>query len=630
MAQSEIKIQFKIENAEYKKGIDAIKNETKTLNKEFQLEQAQLKLTGTETDKLESKMTFLNKKYELTARQVKETEDQLQRAKSAFGENSKEVKTLEDSLLDAKIAYEKTGNEIANTNKKLDESKDKWKNASKAVGDFGKGAENAGNKLAPVSTAAAGAFAGIVGIAVGAGKAADDINTMAKVTGLSVEEIQKFQFAADTIDVSLDTMTGALTKVTKNMSGAKDGTGPAAEAFGKLGVSVVDSSGNLRDNEDVFYESIDALGKMTNETERDALAMEIFGKSATELNPLILGGADALREMGDAADAKGLILSQEELDKANALNDTLDLMKAETLQGLMQIGSDLAPVLIPMFESIGVAIGAVITWFQSLDEGTMKTILVILGIVAVIAPVLIIIGKVATGISGIMTLIGMLGPVFALLTGPIGIVIAIVAAVIAIGVLLYKNWDWLKGKAGELWSSISGTFNNIKESIGSAINSARDTVKGAIDKIKGFFNFTWALPKLKMPTFSMTGKFSLNPPSIPKLGINWNADGGIFTKPTVLNTSQGLQGFGEAGAEAILPISKLAGIIKDLMPEAYASTAGGTMVHEVGGNLNLNLSGQSAGLLNVQAIADEVLGLVLQNITQGNRSIPNRAGMMPF
>lgn len=114
-------------------------------------------------------------------------------------------------------------------------------------------------------------------------------------------------------------------------------------------------------------------------------------------------------------------------------------------------------------------------------------------------------------------------------------------------------------------TTVSSIMENIKTAISDKINSAKDAVKTAIDAIKGFFNFNWSLPKLKMPHVLITGGFSLNPPSAPKFDIQWNALGKIFTKPTILNTNAGLQGVGEAGAEAILPISVLGGFIQSSM-----------------------------------------------------------------
>ncbi len=127
-------------------------------------------------------------------------------------------------------------------------------------------------------------------------------------------------------------------------------------------------------------------------------------------------------------------------------------------------------------------------------------------------------------------------------------------------------------KAGAILSAVSDKFNSIKSKIKSAIDGAKDAVKSAIDKIRSFFNFKWELPKLKMPSISISGKFSLNPLSVPKFSISWNALGGVFDKPTLFNYGGSLQGIGEAGAEAVVPLEnnlgwldKLASMLNDRM-----------------------------------------------------------------
>ena len=111
-------------------------------------------------------------------------------------------------------------------------------------------------------------------------------------------------------------------------------------------------------------------------------------------------------------------------------------------------------------------------------------------------------------------------------------------------------------KVSSIFSVVSEKFNSIKSKITETINGAKNAVKSAIDAIKGFFNFKWSLPKLKMPSIKITGKFSLNPPSVPKFSINWNKLGGVFDKPTLFNYGGSLQGIGEDGAEAVVPLEK--------------------------------------------------------------------------
>lgn len=123
-----------------------------------------------------------------------------------------------------------------------------------------------------------------------------------------------------------------------------------------------------------------------------------------------------------------------------------------------------------------------------------------------------------------------------------------------------RAFDWIKEKIitpiREAFNSVKEIFNNIANTIGEKINSAKDKVRNAIDSIKEFFNFTWELPKLKMPKISISGKFSLNPIQVPSFSISWNKLGGVFDKPTIFNYGGSLQGIGEDGAEAVVPLEK--------------------------------------------------------------------------
>ena len=165
------------------------------------------------------------------------------------------------------------------------------------------------------------------------------------------------------------------------------------------------------------------------------------------------------------------------------------------------------------------------------------------------------------------------GAAMAFLTSPITLVILAISAVIAIAILLYKNWDTVKEKISKAIDKIKTDFDKMKEKIDEKIDKVKekfqdmkdkfeevkDKVKYIVDKIKGFFNFEVSLPKIKLPHFSIKPrgwKFGdLLEGSIPKLGIEWYAKGGVFEKPTAFGMNGGnMMVGGENGAEAIVPL----------------------------------------------------------------------------
>ena len=363
--------------AEFKKAITGINKDLNVLGSEMKKVTAQFDGNADSMEALTAKQDVFNKRADEQRKKIEVMTDALESAKKEFGENSDKVKDWQIKLNNAEADLSKTEKSIKQTADQIDnfgkeaedggdaiekagkQAKESGDNAEKGksgwakLGDGLKGISKlAGEAVLALGTGAAAAAAGVGAMTIKAAQSADEINTLSKQTGLSTEQIQKFQFASETIDVPLETLTGSMAKLTKNMATAKKGTGDASAAFKSLGISVTDSNGELRNNQDVFNEAIDALGKMENETQRDAYAMQIFGKSAQDLNPLILGGADALEALGNQAEEAGLILGQDALNNLNELTDQMDRFKS-TYKGS---GNLFATAFAgPMAEGIGFA-----------------------------------------------------------------------------------------------------------------------------------------------------------------------------------------------------------------------------------------------------------------------------------
>lgn len=569
-----ITIEFRGDTTQLSKAINQMRGEAKGLDKELGYIKTALKFDPKNVDLLKQKMTLLKESTSKSKKDIEDLKKALDEMKAnGVDQTSAEYRELEREIAIAEAKQKSFNKEI----RKLEASTSSLGQASQKMADFGNATTKAGESLRGLSMVAGAVDVALAGITIKAGQTADDLNTMSKVTGISTTELQKYKYSADLLDVSVETIAKSQTKMKKSMYSAQQGSKTMADAFAKLGVSIEDSNGNLRSQDEVFTESIKALGQMSNETERDALAMQIFGKSASELNPLIEDNGETFERVAQIFANNGLeVVDQETIDKANQFQDALDTLKATGMATLSTIGMQLAGYLAPAMEKISEVLGKVMGWLSQLDPQVLTIIGIIAGVIAVLSPLLIVVGKIAFAISSIMTLMSTLGPILAGLAGPIGIVIAIIGALIAVGVLLYKNWDTIKAKALEVkdWvvekftalkEIVVNTFNNIKDrvvSVWNAIKTAITTpiqtavnfVKNAIDKIKGFFSgLKIELPHIKLPHFSLQGSFSLVPPSVPKISIDWYKTGGIFTSPTVF---QGV-GVGEAGAEAVLPLKKL-------------------------------------------------------------------------
>lgn len=416
--------------------------------------------------------------------------------KDAIGETKDRLKQLKDAqsqVSEGTAEWDGLQREIVETEQKLKGLEDQYKSFGsvsaqqiKAAGedlkDVGDKISAAGQAFAPVSAAAGGLVAGLGALGYKAITSADELNTLSKQTGISTDELQKMSYASDLVDVSIEDIVGSMKKMKNNMdSNSKS----VQAAWQQLGVSVRDAStGEMRPAIDVFYDAIAALSEVENETERDQLAMDLFGKSADSLAGIIDDGGAAFQEYGKQAQEMGLILSGDTLNSLNTINDTVDQTKATLGASLIELGATVAETLQPAIEKAAEIIGLVVEKLREMDPETLKTIATIGLVVAAIAPLLSAIGAIIGLIANIMIAAPALGAIIAALTGPIGLVIAAVAAAVAAGIALYKNWDTVKEKCSEFAARVSEKWNALKDYIVDRINTTKENVVNTWNNIQ--------------------------------------------------------------------------------------------------------------------------------------------------
>ena len=325
-----------------------------------------LKLDPTNVELLAQKEILLNKQIEQTNEKLEIMQQVAEDANEALanGDISQEqYAQLQAEIAKTSVSLGDLEDAANDSGEELEETGDEAEEAGVDMEAFGEAAEKAGEiavaAFEAVVAAAAAVGAAVVGAMTAAGTAlvnatvdtahlADEIMTLSSVTGLSTDTIQELNYAAELLDVDTQTVTGSMTKLLRTMSSAADGSESAMEKFTDLGISIYDAEGNIRSTEDVFWDAIDVLGQFESETERDMASMDLFGKSARELNPLIEAGSDSFRQLADEAAAVGYVLDGETLDAFGALDDNMVRM-TNTAQAMEQsFGQVLLPLLTDM------------------------------------------------------------------------------------------------------------------------------------------------------------------------------------------------------------------------------------------------------------------------------------------
>ena len=435
---------------EFRQALSQINTGLKTTASELKLVTARYSENADSVAGLTAKNEALQKKLDQQREKVETLRKALENAKVQYGETDTKTLKWQQSLNLAEAELIQVEKELKDNSEALkqaqkdmekfglaeDEVRDKTKDIGNIIADLANklginlpaGADKAIRALdnTKASTLAlvgvvAGLVKGFANATVETAKAADEILTLSSTTGLATDTIQKMNYASELLDVSTETITGSMSRMIRSLNQAQKGTGDAADAFRKLRVNIRDSQGQLKDSETLFYQVIDALGKVRNETERDALAMQIFGRSARELNPLIEAGSSALKELGDEAERMGYVMDEEALESLGALDDAMQRFKNQTQTFKQSIAMVMLPVLTSLFETlnkidpkiiatvaiIGSIAAVAITvargiksitdTFKAFDIATLKTTAIVMGVVvaliALVAVISALVGK---------------------------------------------------------------------------------------------------------------------------------------------------------------------------------------------------------------------------------------------
>ena len=467
-------------------GLSVLSAESKKLQEQYKGNEKSLEALTATNENLDRVVLSLSDKLDLQKKRLAEL-------KQAYGESDDRTLRMAKSVTDTETA-------LIRQQRALDENTRALENFGKGEGDATRQAEGLGDalndiggkfgislpkemtntlngmlKLDAKTLALALSFAAVTAAVVGVEKAlismtkesaayADEILTQSVVTGLSTEALQEYQYAAELVDVSLDTLTSSQTKMIRSMDAARRGSKEQAEAFDKLGISVQNADGTLRDAQDVFGDAIDALGAISNETERDAIAMTIFGRSARDLNPLIKAGSDGLRELAQEAHNVGYVMSEEALDALGAVDDQVQRMNRSNEALKNQIAVGMAPAVENLMKK-----GT--DFFVRLQEaaegsGILEVFGALLDVVSALEPLFeVLFGTAEDGVPALQAL--------ALALGVVADALTIVANTIAIVIELFKQLINLAGGKGFDDSNLTRYGENIAKVFSDEGASAR-------------------------------------------------------------------------------------------------------------------------------------------------------------
>lgn len=496
---ADITLKFGVQgDSTLKSAISAVNSQIKSLDADMKLAVSEMANMDSAEEKAAKKSEILSKQYDANRQKLdllsKEYADsqkkleglgkQLEEAKSKTGDNSAEVAKLQNAYNKQAKATSDLGTELTKTKTRMQEAKNgmdglegETKEAKKAMDDAKDSASSFGDMLKAKITGEAiiGGIKklaeGLKDLAFGAAFTSDELLTMSTVTGISTDTLQEYKYMAELVDVSLDTITGSLKKLTSNMSSASKGSGAAYEAFGKLGVQFQNTDGTLRDSQDVFNDALVALGKIENETERDALAMQLFGKSAQDLNPMIVAGKEQLDAYAQQAHDTGYVMSEEMLKSNVAVSDSYEVMQNSITALKNTIGTEFAPVLQQIIDGFTNLLQWITDNKDMIEDYAIPAVVGLTTAFVTYKAAMVamsIINTVRKATESMTLAQAALNAIMA--ANPIVLVVTAIAALVAAFITAYKTSDEFRAK-------VDAAFQKVKDAITTAIDWIKDKVE---------------------------------------------------------------------------------------------------------------------------------------------------------
>jgi len=352
MASYDKNIKINLDYSSFSGGISQCQAKMKTLNAAMKLSTATLDENSDSSKALAEKEELLTAKIQLQQKIVEQTIVKYRELTEDSDATTAAVERMEQAVLKQETALAQMQSELAgvvaeeqNVVETTAETSEAFDEAGTNTESFSSKVSNAVSTISAFSAAIEAVGSELGGLASDTAQLGDDLLTQSQITGLTTDELQELAYAAHFVDVETTTITGSQAKMIRVMGEAQAGSEAAAEKFQNLGVKIADSSGHLRGTQEVFDEVIDALGGMSNETERDAIAMEIFGRSAQQLNPLIEAGSERLDELRKEAHETGNVFGKDAVEGFGATQDILDTMNIEMETASIALGEALSPAV---------------------------------------------------------------------------------------------------------------------------------------------------------------------------------------------------------------------------------------------------------------------------------------------